>query len=95
MINIKYYLEHLEETLLNQDNSRKVEALFALLFDERPTVADIYFGAAKLACVFKLNEEWKKAIGQKYPLSDPSGLNPVQILASWNQLRLIYQKSED
>jgi hypothetical protein len=68
------YLEHIGETLLDQDDTKKLEGLFAILFDERPTVADLYFGTAKLACVFKLKGAFLDEINAQIPLSEPDGI---------------------
>lgn len=70
---VLYYLEHIGETLMRQDDSKVIEGLFALLFEERPTVADIHFGTAKLACIFKLKDEYKKTIGLNNTDCEPGG----------------------
>src|SRR3989344_3005902 len=56
-----YFFEHLEELLLGGTDKRANAALFGLLFDEKPTYEDLVLRTTKLACVFKLNEAYKRS----------------------------------
>ncbi len=71
------YLEHIGSTLQNTKDTRKLEVLFALLFEERPTVDDLYFGTAKLSCVFNLNESFLQEINAKIPDCEPAGIRTL------------------
>jgi len=53
-----YFMEHLEDLLLGGPNPQKNAALFGLLFDETPTYQQLIDGTPKLACLFKLNEDF-------------------------------------
>lgn len=53
-----YFMEHLEDLLLNGPNPQKNAAMFGLLFDETPTYQELIDGTPKLACLFKLNEDF-------------------------------------
>ncbi len=57
----KYYMEHLEELLLGSDNPHQNAAMFSLVFEETPTYQELIDGTPKLACIFKLNEAYKKS----------------------------------
>ncbi len=54
-----YFIEHLEDLLLGGSNPQKNASLFGLLFDEKPTYEDLVHRTPKLACLFKLNEDFK------------------------------------
>ena len=54
-----YFMEHLEDLLLGGSNLQKNASLFGLLFDEKPTYQELVDGTPKLACLFKLNDEYK------------------------------------
>lgn len=49
MEHIKYFLEHLEELLIDGANPLKRAAFFGLIFDEMPTYQDLLSGTPKLA----------------------------------------------
>ena len=49
MEHIGYFMEHLEELLIDQANPLKRAAFFGLIFDSMPTYADLTSGTAKLA----------------------------------------------
>lgn len=53
-------MEHLEDLLIGGSNPQKNASLFGLLFDEKPTYQELVDGTPKLACLFKLNEDYKK-----------------------------------
>ena len=55
-----YFMEHLEDLLLGGANPHKNAALFGLLFETKPTYDELVNGTAKLACLFKLSEEYKQ-----------------------------------
>lgn len=55
-----FFMEHLEDLLIGGSNPRKNASLFGLLFDEKPTYQDLVDGTPKLACIFRLNEDYKK-----------------------------------
>jgi len=57
----QYFVEHLEELLIDRDNPAKQTTLFSLLFEEMPTYQKIVSGTPELALVFKLNEDSAKA----------------------------------
>ena len=54
-----YFMEHLEDLLLGGPNPLQKAALFGLLFDETPTYQELINGTPKLACLFKLNDDYK------------------------------------
>lgn len=54
-----YFIEHLKDLLLGGSNPHKNASLFGLLFDEKPTYEELVHRTPKLACLFKLNEEYK------------------------------------
>ena len=53
---IGFYLEHLEELLLDQSNPLKSAEYFSLLFQEPPTYDDLVFGTPKLVPFIELKE---------------------------------------
>ena len=53
----KYFMEHLEELLIDTDNVRRQQQLFGMLFKELPTYKQIEDGTANLAEYFRLNKE--------------------------------------
>ncbi len=55
-----YFIEHLEDLLLGGSDPHKNASLFGLIFDERPTYEELIHRTPKLACLFKLNEDYKK-----------------------------------
>ncbi len=60
MANIKYYLEHLEELVLNTDNPTQSMSLFSLIFVEKPTYEELSVGTPKIHRIFKLNDASKE-----------------------------------
>ena len=48
----------LEDLLMGSPNPQQNAAIFGLLFEEIPTYEELNFGTPKLACLFKLNEEY-------------------------------------
>ncbi len=68
-----YFIEHLEDLLLGGSNPHKNASLFGLLFDEKPTYEELVHRTPKLACLFRLNEEYKST--QSLNVS-PEGFEP-------------------
>ncbi|GIK84433.1 MAG: hypothetical protein BroJett025_10550 [Patescibacteria group bacterium] len=58
-----YFMEHLEELLLDEEKPLESARLFSLCFDEAPTVFEILDGTPRLSPLFKLNEAYKKDKG--------------------------------
>lgn len=54
-----YFMEHLEDLLLGSSDPSRNAALFGLLFDEKPTYQELVDRTPKLACIFRLNEDYK------------------------------------
>lgn len=69
-----YFMEHLEDLLLGGSNLQKNASLFGLLFDEKPTYQELVDGTPKLACLFKLNDEYKTS---QVLTVTPTGVEPV------------------
>lgn len=59
-----YFLEHLEDTLLNGSNPQKSAALFSTIFDTQPTFEELKSRTssivAKMNTIFQLNEAYKQ-----------------------------------
>lgn len=53
----KYFMEHLEELLIDTENVRRQQQLFGMMFNELPTYDEIVDGTANLAEYFRLNNE--------------------------------------
>lgn len=70
----EYFVEHLEELLIDRDNPAKQTALFGLLFENMPTYQKIVSGTPELALVFDLNEDSAK---EKSRYVDPRGIEPL------------------
>lgn len=68
MAHIGYFLEHLEELLIDQSNPLKRAAFFGLIFDTIPTYQDLVSGTAKLAPYLGLKEHFESAL---VPIGDP------------------------
>ncbi len=60
----RYFMEHLEELLIDTKNVRRQEQLFGMMFNELPTYNQIVDGTVNLAEYFKLNK-------QKIRIGDP------------------------
>ncbi len=54
-----YFMEHLEDLLIGSPNPLQNAALFGLLFEETPSYQELIDGTPKLACLFKLNEDFR------------------------------------
>ncbi len=70
MKRIGYFLEHLEELLIDTANPLKRAAFFGLIFDEMPTYADLTSGTPKLAPYLALKRDLG---GNLVPFGDPTG----------------------
>lgn len=63
MDNVSYFLEHLEELLLDTKNSLKKAEYFGLLFEETPTYEDLLSGTPKLAPYLVLKSHFDSGSG--------------------------------
>ena len=70
MEHIGYFLEHLEELLIDTANPLKRAAFFGLIFDGMPTYADLTSGTPKLAPYLGLKPHFGTSL---VPIGDPSG----------------------
>ncbi len=70
MEHIGYFLEHLEELLIDTANPLKRAAFFGLIFDEMPTYQDLVSGTPKLAPYLALKHHFGTA---SVPIGDPTG----------------------
>jgi hypothetical protein len=68
-----YLMEHIEELLIDTDNSMQQEQLMSLAFEELPRYDQILNGTAKLSPIFKLNLQRNLS---KSELVTPSGFEP-------------------
>ena len=55
-----YYLEHLDELILQPDDATQSAKLFRLIFVETPTYEELLVGTPKIDRVFKLNNASKE-----------------------------------
>lgn len=70
MEHIGYFLEHIEELLIDQANPLKRAAFFGLIFDSMPTYADLTSGTTKLAPYLGLKPHFETS---SVPIGDPDG----------------------
>lgn len=56
----RYWMEHLEELLIDKDNPLVSARLFSLCFDVAPTIPEILNGTPTLSPLFRLDEEYQK-----------------------------------
>lgn len=54
-----YFVEHLEDLLLDTRNLNRLQSFFGLVFEEFPTYRDILNGTPKLSLVFELSENFE------------------------------------
>ena len=71
---IIYFIEYLEELLLDKINLDNQATLFKLVFEELPTYDNIINRTAKLTLPFQLIQQLQY---QKSPLVAPSGIEPL------------------
>lgn len=90
-----YFFEHVEELILGGTDKRTNATLFALIFDEKPTYDEMILRTAKLACAFELNERYKQTRGLKNMNSDPSSPQFEPELTWLENLRRIYEETDD
>jgi site-specific DNA recombinase len=69
MENVGYFLEHLEELILNSKKPLKQAEYFSLLFDSVPTYEDLSFGTPKLAPFLGIKKELETI---QLPKGDPT-----------------------
>ena len=70
MEHIGYFLEHLEELLIDTANPLKRAAFFGLIFDGMPTYSDLTSGTPKLAPYLGLKPHFGTSL---VPIGDPTG----------------------
>ena len=70
MEHIGYFLEHIDELLIDQANPLKRAAFFGLIFDSMPTYADLTSGTTKLAPYLGLKPHFGTTL---VPIGDSSG----------------------
>lgn len=56
-----YWMEHLQELLMDREKPLESARLFSLCFDEAPTVPQILDGTPKLSLLFRLNDSYRQA----------------------------------
>ncbi len=71
MKHIGWFLEHLEEVLIDTANPLKRAAFFGLIFDTMPTYAELTSGTPKLAPYLGLKQQFP---GTLVPFGDPRGI---------------------
>lgn len=71
MERIGYFLEHLEELLIDTANPIKRAAFFGLIFDGMPTYSDLTSGTPRLAPYLGLKHHFGTS---SVPVGDPSGI---------------------
>ena len=59
MANIKYYMEHLDELLLQQMNTASKASYFGVIFDKAPTYEEIKYGTQNPCAITGVNELFK------------------------------------
>lgn len=69
MDNVGYFLEHLEELLIDSPNPLKRGAYFSLIFDKLPTYQELQFGTPKLAPCIELKDSSGTGL---VPVCDPN-----------------------
>lgn len=69
----EYFMEHLEELLIDRDNPVQQRSLFEFLFDEMPSYEKIVSGTPDLSLVFKLNQD---STLSKSEMVTPWGIEP-------------------
>lgn len=70
---VKYFLEHLEDLLLQGSNPEQKAHLFSLLFEEAPSYEELILGTPKLAPYIALNNEFTSS---NFPSVTPRGFEP-------------------
>ncbi len=75
--NIKYFMEHLEELLLQQSNPVAKAEYFGVLFDQLPTYAEIKYGTQNPTGLTGINELFKLKNCPQGALVRPAGFEPT------------------
>ena len=70
---VGYFMEHLENLLLESPDPLRRADYFGLVFEERPTYNDLVYGTPKLAPYIELINILN---GPKGPLARPEGFEP-------------------
>ena len=70
---VKYFLEHLEELLIDSPNPVTRASYFGILFESLPTYEDLVSGTPQLAPFVGLNEEYQVSYNQ---MVTPRGIEP-------------------
>jgi hypothetical protein len=74
---VKYFTEHLEELVIQQIDPIKKAQLFAVLFDQIPTVAEISCGTPKTLPFTGANQVFALANMDKGSMVVPRGVEPL------------------
>jgi len=83
----QYFVEHLEELLVDKANPARQTALFELLFEEMPTYQKIVSGTPELSLVFNLNEDSTKA---KSSYVETEGIEPSSEKVNYKHLQAYF-----
>lgn len=70
---VKYFMEHQDELLLDSTNMQRQQALFGLVFEEFPSYEDLVNGTPKLTPIFAIK---KPTHNEKVNVAGPKGLEP-------------------
>ena len=73
---VKYYMEHLNELLIDLCNSVNKASYFSVLFDKAPTYQEIKDGTQKIARLPEVNELFKALNCEKALLAGARGIEP-------------------
>ena len=73
---VKYYMEHLDELLINLCNSAVKASYFSVLFDKAPNYQDIKDGTLKTARLPEVNELFRSLNRDKVILAGARGIEP-------------------
>ncbi len=76
---LKYFMEHLEDLVLNDSKPIQQAAIFGLLFEEPPTYQELKNGTPRLSCLFELNKKFKSS---KTITVGNNGLEPLTSVLS-------------
>ncbi len=77
MGNVKYFMEHLEELLLQQSNPVAKAEYFGLLFNKAPTYDEIKYGTQNPCQLTGVNELFKLKSFKSSELVTPRGVEPL------------------
>lgn len=92
----RYWMEHLEELLIDEDNPLISARLFSLCFEAPPTIPEIINGTPTLSPLFRLNEEYKKQKetqnGLSLPNGEPAGFRMEHLLDWFDRLKQVFDE---